>query len=53
MFTHLLVPLDGAECSAHAIEPARSLAETSGARITLLTVIMQFPESRLPVPVLD
>jgi nucleotide-binding universal stress UspA family protein len=53
MFTHILIPLDGSEFSEHALAPARSLAETSGARITLLTVIMQFPASRLQVPVLD
>ncbi len=53
MFTQILVPLDGSEFSEQAIEPARSLAETYGARITLLTVMLEFPESRLHVPVLD
>jgi nucleotide-binding universal stress UspA family protein len=53
MFTHILVPLDGSEFSEKAVEPARSLAETYGGRITLLTVMVQFPESRLQVPILD
>jgi nucleotide-binding universal stress UspA family protein len=53
MFTHILVPLDGSESSENAIEPAQSLAEKYGARITLLTVIMQFPETRLQVPMRD
>jgi nucleotide-binding universal stress UspA family protein len=53
MFTHILVPLDGSEFSEKAIEPARSLAEMYGGRITLLTVMLRFPESRLQVPVLD
>jgi nucleotide-binding universal stress UspA family protein len=53
MFTHMLVPLDGSEFSEQAIEPARSLAERYGGRITLLTVMVQFPESRLQIPVLD
>ncbi len=53
MFTHILVPLDGSEYSERAVEPARSLAEQYGARITLLTVIARFPESRLQVPILD
>ena len=53
MFKHILVPLDGSEYSERAVEPARSLAEKYGARITLLTVILRFPESRLQVPILD
>lgn len=53
MFTHILVPLDGSEFSEYAIEPAQSLAEKYGARITLLTVIIQFPETRLQVPMRD
>jgi nucleotide-binding universal stress UspA family protein len=53
MFTHMLVPLDGSEFSEQAIEPAQSLAEKYGARITLFTVIMQFPETRLQVPMRD
>jgi nucleotide-binding universal stress UspA family protein len=47
MFTHILVLLDGSEFSEQAIESARSLAETYGGRITLLTVILQFPASKL------
>ncbi len=53
MFTRILVPLDGSVFAEHAIEPARSLAETYGARITLLAVSMQFPESRLQAPMRD
>jgi nucleotide-binding universal stress UspA family protein len=53
MFAHILVPLDGSEFAEQAIEPARSLAERYGARITLLTVIMEFPGSRLQVAMRD
>jgi nucleotide-binding universal stress UspA family protein len=53
MFTHILVPLDGSAFAEQAIEPARSLAKKYGARITLLTVIMQFPASRLQIPMRD
>jgi nucleotide-binding universal stress UspA family protein len=49
----MLVPLDGSEFAEQAIEPARSLAEKYSARITLLTVILQFPASRLQVPMRD
>ena len=48
-----MVPLDGSVFAEHAIEPARSLAETYGARITLLAVSLQFPESRLQAPMRD
>jgi nucleotide-binding universal stress UspA family protein len=53
VFKHILVPLDGSEYSERAIEPARSLAEKYGAKVTLLTVMLRFPESKLHVPVLD
>jgi nucleotide-binding universal stress UspA family protein len=53
VFTHILVPLDGSEYSERAVEPARSLAEKYGASITLLTVMLRFPESKLQVPKVD
>jgi nucleotide-binding universal stress UspA family protein len=53
VFTHILVPLDGSEYSERAVEPACSLAEKYGARLTLLTVMLRFPASRLHVPTLD
>jgi nucleotide-binding universal stress UspA family protein len=53
VFKHILVPLDGSGHSERAVEPALSLAEQYGARITLLTVILQFPASRLHVPMLN
>jgi nucleotide-binding universal stress UspA family protein len=53
VFKHILVPLDGSEYSERAVEPARSLAEKYGARLTLLTVMLRFPGSRLHVPTLD
>jgi nucleotide-binding universal stress UspA family protein len=53
VFKHILVPLDGSEYAERAIEPARSLAEKYGARITLFTVMLRFPASKLHVPVLD
>jgi nucleotide-binding universal stress UspA family protein len=45
VFTHILVPLDRSEDAARAIEPALSLAQTYGARITLLMVMFRAPLS--------
>jgi nucleotide-binding universal stress UspA family protein len=45
VFTHILVPLDRSEEAARAIEPALSLAEQYGARITLLMVMFRAPIS--------
>jgi nucleotide-binding universal stress UspA family protein len=53
VFTHILVPLDGSEYSERAVEPACSLAEKYSARLTLMTVMLRFPGSRLYVPTLD
>ena len=47
MFTRILVPLDRSEYAARAVEPALSLAEKYGARITLLMVMFRAP---LPDP---
>jgi nucleotide-binding universal stress UspA family protein len=41
VLTHILVPLDRSEDTARALAPALSLAETYGARITLLTVVFR------------
>ena len=53
MFTHILVPLDGSAFSETAVAPALSLGEKYGAKVTLLTVILRIPESRLHVPLYD
>jgi nucleotide-binding universal stress UspA family protein len=53
VFKHILVPLDGSEYSERAVEPARSLAEQYSARLTLLTVMVRFPASRLHIARLD
>ena len=53
MFTHILVPLDGSAFSETAIKPALSLGEKYGAKVTLVTVILRIPESRLHVPMYD
>jgi nucleotide-binding universal stress UspA family protein len=47
MFTRMLVPLDRSESAARAGEPALSLAENYGARMTLLMVMFRAP---LPAP---
>jgi len=54
MFNHILVPLDGSEYSERALDSAFSVAEAyGGARVTLLAVMLRFPESRLHVPQMD
>ncbi len=39
MFTHILVPLDSSAASERALPHALRLADSSGARVTLLTVV--------------
>jgi nucleotide-binding universal stress UspA family protein len=54
VFQHILVPLDGSEYSERALSAAFSVAEAYGdSRVTLLAVMLRFPESRLHVPKLD
>lgn len=54
MINHILVPLDGSPQSERALENAASLAEAyGGARVTLLAVMIRFPESKLHVPKMD
>jgi nucleotide-binding universal stress UspA family protein len=53
MFSQILVPLDGSELSERALADACSLSERYSASLTLLTVMLRFPESRLHVPLVD
>jgi nucleotide-binding universal stress UspA family protein len=53
MFKHIVVPLDGSTFSEEAVGPALSLGEKYGAKVTLLTVMLRIPESRLHIPMLD
>ena len=54
MFNHILVPVDGSEYSERALDSAFSVAEAyGGARVTLLAVMLRFPESKLHVPKMD
>lgn len=54
MFQHILVPLDGSDESEEALAAASSIAEAyGGARITLLAVMLRFPESKLHVARMD
>jgi nucleotide-binding universal stress UspA family protein len=54
MFNHILVPLDGSEYSERALDSAFSVAEAyGGARVTLLAVMLRFPESKIHVPKMD
>jgi len=53
MFTHILVPLDGSDFSESAVKTALSLGEKYGAQVTLFTVVLRIPESRLHVPMYD
>jgi len=53
MITHILVPLDGSDASEQALAPAKELADRFGARVTLLTVMIRYPNSRIHVPQMD
>jgi nucleotide-binding universal stress UspA family protein len=54
MINHILVPLDGSNESEEALTYAASLAEAyGGARVTLLAVMLRFPESRIHAPKMD
>jgi nucleotide-binding universal stress UspA family protein len=53
MFTHILVPLDGSAFSEAAVKTALSLGDKYNAKVTLFTVILRIPESRLHVPMYD
>lgn len=41
MFTHLLVPLDGSEYALRALKYSEDLAKATGARLTLLGVLLR------------
>jgi nucleotide-binding universal stress UspA family protein len=48
VINHILVPLDGSSESEQALSYAASLAEAyGGARVTLLAVMLRFPETRI------
>lgn len=54
MIEHILVPLDGSAQSEQAFADASSIAEAyGGARVTLLAVMLRFPESKIHVPKMD
>lgn len=54
MFSHLLVPLDGSEYGARALAYAEGLAGETGARISLLSVLLRPASESAPhVPKLD
>ena len=54
MFSHLLVPLDGSEYGARALAYAEGLAKETGAKISLLTVLLRPASEDAPhVPKLD
>ena len=54
MVSHLLVPLDGSEYGARALAYAEGLAKETGAKISLLTVLLRPVSENAPVvPKLD
>ena len=53
MFSHILVPLDGSVFSETAVKTALSLGDKYNAKVTLFTVILRIPKSRLHVPMYD
>lgn len=48
MFEHLLVPLDGSDFAERALAYAEQLAATTGARITLLSVLLRPQSAEAP-----
>ncbi|HJU66298.1 MAG TPA: universal stress protein [Gemmatimonadaceae bacterium] len=51
LFTHILVPLDGSGLSEQVLPIARVLASQSGARLTLLRVLIPLQAVARPAPV--
>ena len=47
MFKHILVPTDGSEISAKAVDQAIALAKLSGAKLTVLSAKEPFPYSAI------
>jgi len=54
MYTNILVPTDGSEITAKAVQNAIALAKTTGAKLTALSIKEPFPYSAIsemqPVP---
>jgi nucleotide-binding universal stress UspA family protein len=48
MFQSILVPLDGSDYSERALATGLELARLSGAKITLLTVILGYKDAHVP-----
>lgn len=47
MFTHILIPTDGSELSTQAVKAGLEFAKETGARVTVATVTLPFPQSPL------
>ncbi len=48
MFSSVLVPLDGSEYSERALAMALELARLSGAKVTVLTVVLAYKDAHVP-----
>lgn len=48
MFQSILVPLDGSDYSERALATGLELARLSGASLTLVTVILSYPQAHVP-----
>ena len=53
MFIHILVPHNGSAFSETPIASLLSLVDKYGAKVTLLTVLLWIPESKLHVTLYD
>jgi nucleotide-binding universal stress UspA family protein len=60
MFKHILVPVDGSDCSLHALEIAAAFAREQQARLSIVTVVdpakaaaMAFGEASMAASCLD
>jgi nucleotide-binding universal stress UspA family protein len=48
VFSSVLVPLDGSEYSERALAAGLELARLSGARVTILTVVLAYKDAHVP-----
>ncbi len=53
MISHILTPVDGSEASLRAVDLAADLANTYGAKLTLMHVLAHFGSAQIPEELLE